>query len=68
MDDYSWMDKAKRYYIRDPVDGGKVLRNESREIIWKWCELHCKGKFWIGMGFGTFDLKSDAMLFLLRWS
>ena len=66
--DYSWMDTAKRHYIRDPVDGGKVLRNESRDTIWAWCEEYCKGEFWIGMGWGSFKLERDAVMFLLRWS
>lgn len=56
-----------RIYIRDPVDGGCVLRNDSRDMLFKWCEENCKGRYWIGMGFGQFELKDDAILFKLRW-
>jgi len=65
---YLWHDGAKRYYIKDPVDGGRVLRNDSRDKIFAWCKQHCNGDYWIGMGFGMFELDSDAALFLLRWS
>lgn len=67
-DKYAWMPSAERHYIRDPVDGGRILRNESRDIIWTWCEEHCKGAFWVGMGWGSFELERDALMFLLRWS
>ena len=67
-DDYAWMATAKRHSIPDPVDGGRILRTDSRDIIWTWCEEHCKGEFWVGMGWGSFELESDAVMFLLRWS
>lgn len=65
--DYFWHNNAKRYYIRDPVDGGFILRNESRDKIFIWCEKHCEDSYWIGMGFGQFKSEKDAALFLLRW-
>lgn len=57
-----------RIYISDPVDGGPILRDESREMLFKWCEENCQGSYWIGMGFGQFELDEDALLFKLRWS
>jgi len=66
-DKWYWCFSAKKHYIKDPVDGGKILRNDSRDMLFDWCETHCQGKFWIGMGFGQFELESDAALFLLTW-
>ena len=66
-DHYLWQQDAKRYYIKDPVDGGRVLRNDSRHEIHEWCKQHCKDRYWIGMGFGQFKSEKDAALFLLRW-
>jgi surfactin synthase thioesterase subunit len=66
-DDYAWMKNSKRHYVRDLIDGGHVLRNESRDRLWKWCEQNCKGRYWIGMGFGTFELDEDAILFNMVW-
>ncbi len=66
--EYLWhKDAAKRYYIKDPIDGGRILRNESRDKIFEWCEKHCEDRYWIGMGFGMFKSEKDAALFLLRW-
>ena len=67
-DPYLWHWDAKRYYIKDPIDGGRVLRNDSRDRIWGWCEKHCEDAYWIGLGFGMFKSEKDAALFLLRWS
>lgn len=65
--DYHWFHDAKRYYIKDPVDGGNVLRGESRDKVFAWCEQYCEDAYWIGMGFGMFKSEKDAALFLLRW-
>lgn len=67
-DQYLWHQDAKRYYIKDPVDGGRILRNDSRVEIMRWCNQHCKDRYWIGMGFGQFKSEKDAALFLMRWS
>jgi hypothetical protein len=56
-----------RVYIRDPIDRGSVLRNDSRDAIFEWCEENCQGKYWVGMGFGQFELEDDVTLFKLRW-
>lgn len=56
-----------RIYIRDPVDGGSILRNGSREELFEWCGENCLGAYWIGMGFGEFELEQDAMLFRMTW-
>ena len=56
-----------RIYIRDPIDNARVLRSETREQVFDWCFENCEGKFWIGMGFGRFELADDATLFKLRW-
>lgn len=60
-------DHGTRVWVRDPVDGGKVLRDESRDQLFLWCADNCQGRFWIGMGFGKFELEEDALLFNLRW-
>ncbi len=67
-DQYLWHQDAKRYYIKDPIDGGRILRNESRDKIFIWCKQHCEDDYWIGMGFGQFKSEKDAALFLMRWS
>lgn len=54
-------------YIKDPDDGMKVLRDKNRDMLFFWCQDNCKGKYWIGMGFGKFELQEDATLFALRW-
>lgn len=57
----------EHHYIRDPVDGGRILSSESRAMLFDWCEENCQGKYWIGMGFGQFELAADAVLFRLTW-
>ena len=54
-------------YVNDPVDGHKVFRNLSRDMLFDWCEENCTGRYWVGMGFGKFELQDDATLFKLRW-
>ena len=56
-----------RVYIKDPTDGGNVLRNDNREMLFQWCNINCKGKFWIGMGFGKFEYDEDRILFTMTW-
>ena len=53
--------------VRDPVDHGRVLRETSRNQMFEWCHENCEGHYWIGMGYGEFDLPNDATLFKLRW-
>lgn len=65
--DFNWKNSYEQIYIKDPVDGGRVLRNTSRDEIFAWCEEHCTGKYWIGMGFGIFELECDEVLFKMRW-
>lgn len=54
-------------FIRDPIDNGKVLREESRAKLFEWCELNCHGRYWVGMGFVRFELDEDVVLFKLIW-
>jgi hypothetical protein len=54
-------------WVRDPIDGGRVLRDASRDQMFEWCEANCTGRYWIGMGFGRFELADDALLFSMRW-
>lgn len=54
-------------WLNDPVDGGRILRDESRDMLFDWCSSQCRGRYWIGMGFGRFELEEDALLFRLRW-
>jgi len=62
-------DESGHYvWVKDPVDGGQVLRNETRNIMFDWCYENCQGKYWIGMGFGRFELDQDAVLFRLTWA
>jgi hypothetical protein len=54
-------------FIRDPIDNGRVMRDDTRNTVFEWCFENCNGKFWVGMGFGRFELEEDATLFKLRW-
>lgn len=54
-------------FIRDPIDNGKVLREESRARLFDWCELNCHGRYWVGMGFVRLELDEDVVLFKLMW-
>lgn len=54
-------------WLNDPVDGGRILRDESRDMLFDWCSLQCRGRYWIGMGFARFELEEDALLFRLSW-
>ena len=67
LEGFEWTKNAKRHYVKDPIDGGSVLRNESRDLIFDWCKENCKGSYWIGMGFGMFETDNDATLFILTW-
>lgn len=59
--------KPIRIYVGDPKDGLKVLRDKSRDELFDWCKNNCRGRFWIGMGFGQFEMEEDAVLFSLTW-
>lgn len=63
-----WHSTGIRVKVRDPVDNCSVLRNSSRDLLFEWCAQNCRGKFWIGMGFGKFELDEDAVLFKLTWT
>jgi hypothetical protein len=65
--DYVDFDVIK-IYIRDPVDNGTILRNNSRDMLFLWCKENCQGRFWIGMGFGQFEFNEDSIIFKLRWA
>lgn len=54
-------------FVRDPIDNGKVLREESRARLFDWCELNCHGRYWVGMGFVRLELDEDVVLFKLMW-
>lgn len=54
-------------FITDPIDGNKVLREESRAKLYEWCEANCHGRYWVGMGFVRFELDEDVLLFKLIW-
>ena len=55
-------------WLDDPIDGGRILRDESRDMLFDWCRDHCRGRFWVGMGFGRFEYEDDALLFRFRWA
>lgn len=52
----------KRLWINDPIDGSAILRESSRQMFDNWCEEHCSGRFWVGMGFIDFELQEDWAL------
>jgi hypothetical protein len=54
-------------FVRDPIDGGKVLREESRNKLFEWCETNCHGRYWVGMGFVRLELDEDVILFKMIW-
>lgn len=66
-DNYEWCNCVPRHYVRDPVDNGRVLRDQTRNAMFEWCKQNCKGRYWIGMGFGQFEDPDDVLLFKLRW-
>ncbi len=55
-------------WVKDPIDNGNVLRDQSRDMLIDWCSDNCRGRFWIGMGFGRFEFEDDALLFRLGWT
>lgn len=55
-------------WVTDPVDGGAILRDQSRDMLFDWCRDNCRGRYWIGMGFGRFEFEDDALLFRLGWT
>lgn len=63
-----WLKTSTKVKVKDPVDGLGILRDSSRELMFAWCDNNCKGEFWIGMGFGKFELEQDAILFRLTWT
>ena len=64
-DDPSYPAK-KRLWVRDPIDGGRILRDSSREMLFGWCDEHCQGRFWVGMGFMDFELDEDYVLAVMH--
>ena len=54
-------------FVKDPTDGGNILRDENRNMFFEWCEHHCKGRYWVGMGFVRLELDEDVTLFRLTW-
>lgn len=60
-------DAPIRIYVRDPTDNRPVIREANRTMLFEWCKENCRGRFWIGMGFGQFEIEEDAAMFALRW-
>lgn len=60
-------DAGTKIFTTDPTDGSSVFRNENRNMFFEWCEHHCKGRYWVGMGFVQLELKEDILLFKLSW-
>jgi len=56
---------SRRLWLRDPIDGARVLRNISRDMFETWCNEHCQGKYWVGMGFIDFELINDYYFAIL---
>ena len=54
--------------INDPTDGMDGIRQENRVMLSDWCAKNCKGKYRIGLGYGSFEFQEDAILFKLTWS
>jgi hypothetical protein len=55
----------RRLWLRDPIDGARVLRNVSRDRFETWCNENCQGKYWVGMGFIDFELINDYYFAIL---
>lgn len=58
---------STKVYLRDPIDGGRILRNDTRDSLFEWCGQNCEGAYWVGMGFAEFELEQDLLLFKMRW-
>lgn len=59
--------RGYKVFAYDSVDNMTVFRNSNRLTLEDWCKENCKGQYWIGMGFGKFELEEDATLFRLTW-
>mgnify|MGYP003339396834 FL=1 len=55
----------RRLWVNDPVDGGRVLRKDSRDTLNDWCNKNCQGKYRVGMGFIDFEFITDYSFALL---
>lgn len=64
----TWYERGIKVKVRDPVDNLHILRESSRDLLFEWCKDNCRGGYWIGMGFGKFELTEDATLFRLTWT
>lgn len=60
-------DAGTKIFLKDPTDGRSVFRDVNRNMFFEWCEHHCKGRYWVGMGFVQLELEEDIMLFKLSW-
>lgn len=61
------VDAGTKIFPKDPTDGNSVFRDVNRNMFFEWCEHHCKGRYWVGMGFVQLELEEDIMLFKLSW-
>lgn len=59
---------GNKVVVRDPIDNSHVFSDSTRDMLFNWCDENCTGRYWVGMGFGMFELQEDATLFKLRWS
>lgn len=66
--DWGWMKKSTRVKVRDPTDGMQILSDDTRAMLFNWCKDNCQGRYWIGMGYGEFELETDSILFRLTWT
>ncbi len=62
-----WTANAKRYYIKRDRKAIMSMTNTDLEKLYAWCDKNCKGQYILGMGYGMFELDSDATMFMLRW-
>ena len=62
-----WTTTAKRHYIKRDRKSVMNITNKDLEDLYAWCDKNCKGQYILGMGYGMFELDSDATLFLLRF-
>lgn len=62
------MKTSTRIKVRDPTDGLQILSDDTRAMMFNWCKENCRGRYWIGMGYGEFELETDSILFRLTWT
>lgn len=56
-----------RLWVRDPINGHRILQENSRDKLFNWCAENCTGDYWVGMGYMDFELEEDFVLAVLTY-